>query len=143
MVAYPTADAYAVSHGLNDFYQTKYEGHPLMVEDYNGMHRFCLDFIKKSVSESTAKKIVVVTHHLPTRHVVAPQHKGSPINSAFVTELGDFIADSRIDCWIYGHSHTNIDAQIDGTKIVCYQLGYVFQQEHLHNGFSHVKMIEV
>ena len=115
----------------------------MTVEDYNSMHRFCLDFIKKSVSESTAKKIVVVTHHLPTRQVVAPQHKGSPINSAFTTELGDFIADSRIDCWIYGHSHTNIDTQIGGTKIVCNQLGYVFQQEHLHNWFSHVKMIEV
>lgn len=97
-----------------------------MVEDYNGMHRFCLDFIKKSVSESTAKKIVVVTHHLPTRQVVAPQHKGSPINSAFATELGDFIADSRIDCWIYGHSHTNIDAQIGGTNILFLHTQYVF-----------------
>ena len=81
MVAYPTADAYAVSHGLNDFYQTLYDGHPLTVEDYNSMHRFCLDFIKKSVSESTAKKIVVVTHHLPTRQVVAQQHKGSVLTS--------------------------------------------------------------
>ena len=81
------------------------------------------------VSESTAKKIVVVAHHLPTLQVVAPQHKGSPINSAFATELGDFIADGRIDCWIYGHSHTNINTQIGGTKIVCNQLGYVSQHE--------------
>ena len=67
----------------------------------------------------------------------------SPINSAFATELGDFIADSRIDCWIYGHSHTSIDTQIGDTKIVSNQLGYVFQQEHLHNWFSHVRVIDV
>ena len=52
-------------------------------------------------------------------------------------------SDARIDCWIYGHSHTNIDTQIGGTKIVCNHLGYVFQQEHLDNWFSHVKMIDV
>ena len=139
----PPQDEYAVSHGLNDFYQTEYEGHRLTVADYNQMHRFCLDFIQKSVAESTAKKIVVVTHHLPTLQVVALQHKGSPINSAFATELGDFIAGSRIDCWIYGHSHTNIDTQIGNTKIVCNQLGYVFLREHLDNWFSHVQMIDI
>jgi len=138
----PPQDEYAVSHGLNDFYQTEYDGHRLTVADYNQMHRFCLDFIKKSVSESTARKIVVVTHHLPTLQVVAPQHKGSPINSAFATELGDFIAGSRIDCWIYGHSHTNIDTQIGDTKIVSNQLGNVFQKEHLHNSFSHPNLLE-
>ena len=113
----------------------------MTVADYNEMHRFCLNFIKKNVAESTAKKIVVVTHYLPTLQVVAPQHKGSPINSAFATELGDFIVDSRIDCWIYGHSHTNINTQIGGTKIVCNQLGYVFHQEHLDNWFSHVRRL--
>ncbi len=107
------------------------------------MHQFCLDFIKKSVQESTAERIVVVTHHLPTRQVVAPQHLGSDINSGFATELGDFIADSRIDVWIYGHSHTNIDATIGNTRIVSNQLGYVFNDEHLLNGFDAGKFVEL
>ena len=139
----PPMDEYSVSHGLNDFYQTLYNGHRLTVDDYNRMHQFCLDFIKRSVAESTAEKIVVVTHHLPTRQVVAPQHQDSLINSAFATELGDFIANSRIDVWIYGHSHTNIDATIGKTKIVSNQLGYVFHDEHLSNGFDARKYIEI
>ena len=139
----PPTDEYVVSHGLNDFYQTLYNGHRLTVDDYNQMHQFCLDFIKRSVAESTAEKIVVVTHHLPTRQVVAPQHQDSLINSAFVTELGDFIANSRIDVWIYGHSHTNIDTTIGKTKIVSNQLGYVFHDEHLSNGFDVGKYIEI
>ena len=97
----------------------------------------------KSVVESTAEKIIVVTHHLPTRQVVAPQHLDSLINSAFATELGDFIANSRINVWIYGHSHTNIDATIGKTRIVSNQLGYVFQDEHLSNGFDAGKYVEL
>ena len=139
----PPEDEYLVQRGLNDFYQTRYDGHRLTVEKYNEMHRFCLDFIKKSVAESTADKIVVVTHHLPTRLVVAPEHKGSRINSAFSTELGDFIADSRINTWIYGHSHTNIDTVIGNTKIVSNQIGYTFRDEHLYNGFEAGKYIEI
>ena len=56
-------------------------------------------------------------------------------------ELGDFIASSRIDVWIYGHSHTNIDASIGKTRIVSNQLGYVFNDEHLSNGFDAGKII--
>ena len=73
--------------------------------------------IKRSVAESTAERIVVVTHHLPTMAVVSPEHKGNLLNSAFATELGDFIADSRIDAWIFGHSHTDIDATIGNTRM--------------------------
>ena len=108
----------------------------LRTEEFNQMHIFCLDFIKRSLAESTAEHIVVVTHHLPTLKVVAPHHRGSVLNSAFATELGELIADSRIDAWIYGHSHTNIDAEINGTKVVCNQLGYVCQNEHITNGFD-------
>lgn len=60
-----------------------------------------------------------------------------------LTELGDFIADSRIDVWIYGHSHTNIDTTIGNTRIVCNQLGYIYYNEHLKNGFGSNKVIEL
>ena len=100
------------------------------------MHSFCLNFIKQSLVETTAKHVVVITHHLPTLEVVASYHKGSVLNSAFATELSRLIADNRIDVWIYGHSHTNIDAEINGTKVVCNQMGYVFENEHIANGFD-------
>jgi hypothetical protein len=74
--------------------------------------------------------------------VVAPEHKGNRLNSAFATELGDFIADSRIDAWIFGHSHANEEAIIGNTRIVCNQLGYVYYREHLA-GFDGGKFIEV
>ena len=139
----PPQDEYLVSSRLNDFYQTKFNGKRMTVEDYNSMHEYCLDFIRKSIGGSTAKHIVVITHHLPTLKVVASQHLGSDLNSAFATELGNLIADSRIDVWIYGHSHTNIDRDISGVKIISNQMGYVFANEHLQNGFDAGKFIEI
>lgn len=47
------------------------------------------------------------------------------LNSAFATKLGEYIVDNKIDCWIYGHSHENIDILLGTTQVVCNQLGYV------------------
>ena len=128
-------DEFVVEQGMYDFRQILYNGRRFTPADFNAEHEKCLDFIKRSVAESTAEHIVVVTHHLPTMAVVAPEHKGNLLNSAFATELGDFIADSRIDAWIFGHSHANIDAAIGNTRIVCNQLGYVYYRENL-GGFD-------
>lgn len=131
-----------VHEGMNDFRQILYGGCRFLPEHFNLEHEKCLAFIKKSVVESSAKNIVVVTHHLPTLKAVAAHHLGTSLNCAFATELGDFIANSRIDAWIFGHSHENTEAKIGNTRIVSNQLGYVFYYEHL-NGFRSDKFIEV
>ena len=136
-------DMFYVLRGMNDFRQIMYDGRRFMPEDFNLEHEKCLRFLKRAVEESTAKHIVVVTHHLPTLSVVAAKHMGSVLNGAFATELGNYIADSRIDAWIYGHSHTNIDATIGNTKIVCNQMGYIYYNEHLTNGFEPNKTIVI
>ena len=135
-------DEYFVHRGMNDFRQILYNGRRFTPADFNAEHEKCLEFIKRSVAESTAEHIMVVTHHLPTMAVVAPEHKRSLLNSAFATELGDFIADSRIDAWIFGHSHANEEAIIGNTRLVCNQLGYVYYRENL-GGFDSGKFIEV
>lgn len=128
---------------MNDFRQIKYNGKLLQTEEYNEMHEVCISFIRKSIMESKARHIIVVTHHLPTFQVVAPYHKGSVLNSAFASEYGNLICDNRIDAWIYGHSHTNIDSEIGGTKLLSNQMGYICQNEHLENGFDSGKYIEI
>lgn len=74
---------------------------------------------------------------------MAPYHRVSVLNIAFASEYGELIADSRIDAWIYGHSHTNIDTEIDGTRIISNQMGYVFEDEHLMNGFDPAKFVDI
>lgn len=128
---------------MNDFRQIKFNGKLLQIEEFNEMHETCIGFIRKNILESTAEHIIVVTHHLPTFQVVAPCHKDSVLNSAFASDNGDLIGSNRIDTWIYGHSHTNIDTRIGGTKVLSNQMGYVFQNEHLMNEFDQGKYIEI
>ena len=137
----PEAES-AVHRGMPDFRQIMYGHRRFTPADFNAEHEKCLAFIKRSVAESTAEHIVVVTHHLPSLAVVAPKHKGSLLNSAFAADLSDFIADSRIDAWIFGHSHANEVAVIGNTSLLCNQLGYVYYREHLA-GFNNCKYIEL
>lgn len=126
---HPT-DAYITSNSVSDFYQIMYGKHRLTTDDFNNEHKRCLAFIKKAVTKSTAKHKVVVTHHVPSMLLTAPEYKNSPINGAFTVELGDYIANSPIDYWIYGHSHRNIEKTIGSTRCVTNQLGYVQNGEH-------------
>jgi predicted nucleotidyltransferase len=112
-------------------------------DDFNLEHERCLAFIQQAISESDAEKIIVVTHHVPTQLCTAAEFQNSTINGAFTVELGDFISNSHIDYWIYGHSHRNIKAQIGDTIIMSNQLGYVSDNEHLRNGFNPSAMIEL
>ena len=128
---------------MNDFRQIKFGGKLLQVEEFNWMHEICIGFIRKNIEESTANHIVVGTHHLPTLQVVAAHHRGSVLNNAFASDYDNLIANSRIDAWIYGHSHTNIDTEIGGTRVISNQMGYIFANEHLMNGFESGKFIEI
>ncbi len=134
-------DFHLVSNSVSDFSQILCNGKYLTPEKFNEEHELCLSFLKRAVSLSTAKRKVVVTHHVPSMLLTAPEFRDSRINGAFTVELGDFIADSGIDCWIYGHSHRNIDKTIGSTRCISNQLGYVRSFEH--RSFDRRKMIEL
>lgn len=132
-------DAFATERMVNDFYRIKDGGVVINSERFNQEHEKCRAFIEKAVEASKAKHIVVATHHVPSYELVSPDFTGSPINGAFTAELGNFIAYSRIDYWIYGHSHRNIDKVIGYTHCISNQLGYVIHGEA--ETFSSMKMI--
>lgn len=136
-------DAFLTERNVSDFYRIMYEGHRLTADDFNKEHERCLAFIQQAISESDAKKIIVLTHHVPTQLCTAAEFQNSTINGAFTVELATFISNNRIDYWIYGHSHRNIKAQIGDTLILSNQLGYISHNEHMVNGFNPSAMIEV
>ena len=134
---------YLVERGVSDFYRIKYEGHRLNAQNFNAEHDRCLAFIRQAVADSCAKTKIVLTHHVPTQLCTAPEFKGSTINGAFTVELGNYIADSGIDYWIYGHSHRNIDAKIGNTQILSNQFGYLSHGEPQNNGFDPKRCITI
>ena len=123
-------DAFATESGVTDFHRILYNGETLNFEQFNNEHRRCMDFLREACLSAQAPHKVIVTHHVPSFVLSAPDFKGSRINGAFTAEEYDFVVNCGADYWIYGHSHRNIDAVIGKTQCVSNQLGYVFSGEH-------------
>ena len=126
----PPSEEYLTERCVSDFKRIRNGEFRLSAQRFNEEHEVCRNFIEKAVSESNAERIVVATHHVPSFALMAEEFKDSSINGACTVELTGMIAESRINCWIYGHSHRNIDKMIGSTRCVSNQLGYVFQNEH-------------
>ena len=118
-----------VMRGMMDFKAIKCNGMHFTVNDYNAVHEKCMNFLSAALN-SNGKK-VVVTHHLPSSACNVDEFKGSVLNEAFCVDLTRLIENSEIDGWIYGHSHRNKDDfEINGTRMISNQLGYVPYNEH-------------
>ena len=126
---------------VSDFHRVMYHDHILGWKDFNHEHDRCLQFIKNAVGMSLAAKKIVVTHHVPSFQLLPQEFNENPINNAFAVELTDYIEQSDIDYWIYGHSHRNIDKRIGNTQCVCNQLGYISYGEN--KNFKNDKLLEI
>lgn len=82
----------------------------------------CRQFLSKETAD------VVVTHFMPVLlcDLVAVGHK-SPY--ALDSEMDSYFGNAGIDLsrgklWIFGHTHTRIDAEVRGARLVCNPVGY-------------------
>ncbi len=55
---------------------------------------------------ASKEPIVVITHHLPTHHLVADTHQKNPLLSTYATDL-EYMMVGKVRVWICGHSHTS------------------------------------
>ena len=120
-------NALLIESGITDFHRIRYGGNRLDFAIFNDVHRCSLDYIRNAVSLHANDNIIVVSHHLPSQILVSDRFKGSKLNDAFSSEHGQWIVDSKIAYWIYGHSHTNIRGKIGNTEFLSNQLGYVYE----------------
>lgn len=123
-------DAYQTESAITDFKRIRHGERILDWARFNEEHFRCFQFLDESVKSSKAQHIIVASHHVPSYELNALEFKGSRLNGAFAVEMGDYIAASSINYWIYGHSHRNINHCIGKTQCVSNQLGYVLANEH-------------
>lgn len=138
----PMSKWLALKAGMSDFSLIKDGRKPLTATSYNELHKRDLEFIKLADSTSNAKHKVVVTHHVPSRLLVAPEFVRSNLGCGFTVDLTDYIADSGIDLWVYGHSHRSIETVIGRTRMASNQVGYVVYGEHAKS-FSGDRVVDL
>ncbi|KAI4150218.1 MAG: hypothetical protein LQ340_004214 [Diploschistes diacapsis] len=101
----------AVNRGLNDFFQTS----DWDVGMHNEAHTRDLAWLNAQVAdlEQSDVNIIIFSHWSPSLDVraIEPRHAGSPIMSAFSTDLSDEVCfkSDRVKVWAFGHTHYNCD----------------------------------
>lgn len=92
-----------------------------------GIHQESREWLRGALAKKHAGPTVVVTHHCPHHMSVHPKYGGDKLNSSFASDLSEEIAEFQPDFWIHGHTHTNFDYVVPGTRtrVVCNPLGYI------------------
>lgn len=115
-----------VSRVMNDFRVIRNEMSELSPEDVYEDHLEMMNYITKSIQDSS-RKYVVVGHHAPTKLSVKPKYKKDSLtNGAYSSDLSEFILDHpQIKLWVHGHTHDSFDYMVGETRVVCNPRGYI------------------
>lgn len=107
---------------INDFNKIP----EMTVNLYNQLHDESTTYIKKILDESQEanKKIVMITHHLPSNTLNDPKYAHyANYNQCFSSPI-DHLIKNPIVLWIYGHTHTPSNKIINDVKMICNPIGY-------------------
>jgi predicted phosphohydrolase len=109
-------------------------------DTYN-LHQEAKQSLLKIIEQSKKrdKKLIVITHHLPTFYSSHPRFggKASKLNYSFASDnLDEIIKESVITHWIHGHTHDSYDYNYLGTRIVCNPKGVKNENKQFNHEFT-------
>jgi Icc-related predicted phosphoesterase len=123
---------YHLSGCMNDyrkvtmFNESKNIYHRLTPEQTYADHRKSRDYIESVVKNHPDEKIVVVTHHAPSKLSTHPRYQNDTLmNGGYSSDLSEFILDHpQIRVWTHGHTHDLFDYRVGETRVMCNPRGY-------------------
>ena len=108
------------------------------------MNRGAKQIIEQLVLKNIDKKVVILTHHIPTDKAIHPKWAGDHLNAAFANYDGwaeKLLLYGNIKLWHFGHTHTPFYRNLgDNTPFVCNPHGYAGYE---NNGFEPRLVLEV
>lgn len=126
--------------GMNDYvmisrYDEYLEKRLLVPEDTVMLHNRTVRAIERfiQIPKEVDKKKLVITHHLPCWLSVSDDRLNDPLTDAYATELSEMIFDSGIDCWVHGHSHEEVEYDLENCKVVSNPRGYYGYESSAYN----------
>lgn len=115
----------AANMGMNDFRIVSNGSHRYTSEDAMRRHLIAKFDLSESAYKFRDKKLVVVSHHLPSYQVIAKGFRDSRLNGAYASDLDEFMQEINASVWIHGHSHPPADLMIGMTRVIRKPRGYV------------------
>jgi Icc-related predicted phosphoesterase len=92
--------------------------------DTHLMHNESLKWLDKSLTQSSTKINVVITHHAPSIKSINEEFQNDLISAGYASNLENFILKTKPDIWIHGHIHESLDYFIGQTRVICNAKGY-------------------
>ena len=124
-------------HSMNDyrivqnFYKDTGNYYRLTPEFTYTEHKLTLAYIKKILDLYPNKKVVIVTHHSPSKQSIKPRYHGDyHMNGGYSSDLERFILDHpNVKVWTHGHTHDTFDYMVGECRVICNPRGYVGYEE--------------
>lgn len=100
----------------------------LTIGDINQMHKRDQQFIDDALrqAECDAKNVVMITHHVPSHQLTHPKYHQPtflPYKQWFSSNSDCLIRDP-VKLWLFGHTHAQLNMQINGVQCVSNPIGY-------------------
>lgn len=109
-------------------------------------HRQALASLGHFLADNEGKKVVVCTHHAPSRKSVHPRYKDDyHINGGYSSDLERIMVQNpNIVLWTHGHTHDSFDYMVEKTRVVANPAGYQMRSGIYENPkFDVAKVIEI
>ena len=107
---------------MPEYQKARCNGKPLCVTDIEERHQRQRQWLKVMLDMPFDGPTVVVTHHAPHVHSIAPQYRHDGLTAAFVSNMPDLLG--RPILWCHGHTHYRVDYWVDDTRVVSHPRGY-------------------
>ena len=94
------------------------------LQDLNKFHENDVKWLENTLRDIRQDKhIVVITHHLPTFKLMHPKYKKAKNLDKYYTDL-EYLIKKPILAWIGGHSHCNMEIDLNEVKLKIAAFGY-------------------
>jgi len=138
----PVVSEVVAQTGMNDYrrIRTLPRYSRLRPSDTRRLHRQSRQWLEDRVFSLKGRKVVVVTHHAPSRESIPPAFDGDACNPAFASDLSRFIVESEARLWVHGHIHCCCDYAVGKTRVIANPRGYPTEPR---TGFDPGLIVEV
>ena len=96
------------------------------------IHKNTLDWLGRSLEQSSSAKNVVITHHAPSKKSLREKSKDHIVSAAYASDLEHFINTHKPDYWLHGHIHDSLDYPVSDCRVVCNPRGYTKGKRNAH-----------
>ncbi|MEH0153374.1 metallophosphoesterase [Limibacter armeniacum] len=127
---------------MNDYHKIRRDPSysKLRTIDTFRIHNQSVLWLENSLSNTTTKSNIVVTHHAPSIKSLPDIFKDNPLSAAYASNLEGLINTYQPDYWIHGHIHTPTRYHIGHTEVICNPHGYIDEK---YNGYDSNLILEI